>query len=242
MKKQLSLIIAAALLGGSLPSSASAREKRPWKDTAEVSIVSTNGNSKTLTTAAKNLFDYAWAKAALELAAGGLGSRNQDVVTAEKYSAHEKLSFKFSGKNYFFERFGWTRNRFAGFWHRWDMNLGAGREFLGLERHTLNGEAGFGYVAEERIIAEDQRFGSGRLYSKYGFRISETAKFFQDAEYSHNFKDPENYRIDTETALVASINSVFSIKLSYVWNRVGKPSPGFARDDSTTSVGLIANF
>src|SRR5690242_8586587 len=65
---------------------------KPWKNAAEVSVVSTNGNSKATTTSAKDTFNYQWSKAALELIAGGLGSRDGDGVTAEQYNASEKLS------------------------------------------------------------------------------------------------------------------------------------------------------
>ena len=45
--------------------------KNPWKDSGEVSVVSTNGNSKSTSTSAKNTFNYDWIKEALELIAGG---------------------------------------------------------------------------------------------------------------------------------------------------------------------------
>ncbi|MBI2363364.1 MAG: DUF481 domain-containing protein, partial [Elusimicrobia bacterium] len=210
---------------------------------AEVSLVSTNGNSRTTTSAAKNTFLYEWASTALELVGGALGAKSKGVVTDERYNASEKVSRKISEFNYAFERFGWDKNRFAGVANRYDSALGFGRRLLALERHTLKAEMGGGYINEERTQGATRvSFASGRAYSKYEFVVSPTAKFSQDGEYLHNFAFADDYRIKTETALQASVTAVFSVKLSYLWTRVGKPPPGFIRDDTTTAVALIANF
>lgn len=216
--------------------------KKPWKDTAEASLVSTNGNSKATTTAAKNLFIYAWTQAHLELEGGALGAKSKGEVTSERYNASEKVAWDWSKRDYLFERFGWDKNRFAGYRNRYDSSVGAGREFLGLERHKLIGEAGFGYISEERITEKAKKFGTARAYSKYELKLSDTANFSQSGEYIHDLEESKNYRLNTETALTAAINSLFSIKASYVWNRVGKPAAGFSRDDTTTAVALIASF
>ncbi|MFH1723789.1 MAG: DUF481 domain-containing protein [Elusimicrobiota bacterium] len=218
-----------------------APEKR-WKDTAEVSLVTTNGNSRATTTSAGNRFEYSWTRTTLGVNAGALGAKSEDRVTTERYNASEKVSFRFTDHNYVFERFGWERNRYAGFLHRWDFSSGLGRELLHMEKHSLISELGFGYTNEERVDAPRQHFASGRTYSKYTWQVSETATFSQDGEVLANFKDMDGYRLNTETALTASITVHFSIKTAFLWNRVGAPPPGVLKDDTTTSVALIANF
>src|SRR3989338_2553555 len=105
-----------------LAAAAQAQEApKKWKDAAELSYVQTSGNSKTTTLSAKNLFNYDWQKAALELAAGGLGTKSGTSVTGEQYNASEKVSWKLTGKNYTFEKIAWDKNRFAGIKDRWDL-------------------------------------------------------------------------------------------------------------------------
>jgi len=215
---------------------------KAWKDSAEVAVMTTNGNTKTQTSSGKNHFEYNWTKAKLDLNAGGLGSKNEGVVTAERYNAAEKAAYKVSDRNYVFERFGWEKNRFAGIANRWDFSLGAGRELLALAAHIVMAEFGFGYINEERIQSKRKDFSSGRVYSKYTWKISETANFSQDGEYLANFEDSKGYRLNTETAVTAAISTHFSIKTSYVWNRVGDPPPGFIKDDTTFAVALLASF
>ena len=236
-------ILAALMLAAASAAAADDAPPKKWKDTAEVSIVSTNGNSRTTTASAKNLFVYDWTSTKLELEGGGLGAKSKGVVTDERYNASEKVSQKVSEFNYVFERFGWDKNRFAGVANRYDAALGFGRRLLALERHTLKAEMGGGYINEERTQgAKRVSFGSGRAYSKYEFIVSPTAKFSQDGEYLHNFAFADDYRIRTETALQATVTSIVSVKVSYLWTRVGKPPPGFIRDDTTTAIALIASF
>jgi putative salt-induced outer membrane protein YdiY len=217
---------------------------KPWKNTGEVSVVSSNGNSKATSTSAKDTFNYKWSKAALELIAGGLGSSSGNKVTAEQYNASEKVLYPFtdSQKNYVFEKFGWDKNQFAGYRNRWDGNVGYGREIFNISSNTLTSEIGGGYINEERIDAPRNDFASGRAYAKYVRILSATAQFSQDAEYLHDWSDSKDYRLNTETAIIASLTTHLSLKASYKWNRVGKPPAGIGKDDTTTMVALIINY
>ncbi len=228
-------------LAAALPAAA-ADEAKPWKDTAELSYVKTTGNSKNSTLSAKNLFNYDWTRAALELAAGGLGTNSEGTTTAEQFNAHEKVSLKFSGKNYAFERLGWEKNRFANIQDRWDLGLGLGRNLIDKENDKLSLEAGGGYIWEDRITSKNEDFGTYRGYMKYQRKLSPTAHAAQDLEWLGNLKDSSGYRINAETALVASINSHMSMKASYVWKMVNKPGAGFRRKDTITGVSLIINY
>ena len=104
--------------------------KKPWKNSTELSVVSSNGNTKSESTSGKNTFVYDWSKSSLELIGGGMGARNQGVTTAERYFASEKFSYKLSDRNYAFEKFGWDKDRFSGIRNRYDSGLGLGRELI----------------------------------------------------------------------------------------------------------------
>ncbi len=233
------LFFAACLMAAA---SAYAQDTRNWKDSAELSYVQTSGNSKTATTAAKNRFTYDWRKAALELAAAGLGTESGNSVTAEQYNASEKVSLKLEGKNYAFEKTAWDKDRFAGILDRWDFALGVGRHLLDSADDKLSVEAGGGYIFEDRLRAANQSFGTYRGYAKYVRTLSPTANASQDLEYLGNLKDSNGYRMNAETSLTASINSHFSLKASYLWKFVNSPTPGFKKTDTTTSVAVIVNY
>jgi putative salt-induced outer membrane protein YdiY len=237
----MAVVILLAAAAPALAQEAAAPKK--WKDAAELSYVQTSGNSKTATTAAKNLFNYDWEKAALELAGGGLGTKSRDTVTAEQYGASEKVSFKLAGKNYAFQKTGWNKDRFAGIKDRWDLGLGLGRHILEKGNDSLFAEVGGGYIFEDRLPgAENKSFGTYRGYAKYIRTLSPTANASQDLEYLGNLKDSKGYRMNAETALVASISTHFSLKASHTWKFVNSPSAGFKKTDTMNSMAIIVNY
>lgn len=221
---------------------APAEPKKAWSESAELSVVSANGNTKSTTSSAKNTFIYNWTRTILELVAGGLGSRNDGHTIAEQYNAHEKVSFKVSDRNYLFEKVGWDKNRFAGIDNRYDSSVGAGREIWKTPKNDWLVELGGGYISEERTVGPRNDFGSGRFYTKYVHTISPTANFSQDGEYLINVEDDADYRAKTETALTAAMSTHLSLKVSYKWMHVGRPPVGFHKNDTLTTVGLLVNY
>lgn len=213
-----------------------------WTQTAQVTYLSANGNTKSSTLGASELFKYDWGNASLELTGAALGSSQDGVVTAEQYNAAEKFIRKISDRNYVFERVGWDKNRFAGIANRIDASVGLGRELIKTAKDLLILELGGGYVNEQRIKSPRVDFGSGRVYAKYARALSDTASFSQDAEYLHSFSDQDDYRLNAETSLTASLTTHFSLKTSFVWKKVNIPPPGFVKNDTLTSLALIFNY
>ncbi|MDD2804135.1 MAG: DUF481 domain-containing protein [Elusimicrobiales bacterium] len=234
-------IIGVSLLALGL--NAAAQEVKPWKDAAELSYVQTAGNSKTSTISGKNLYNYDWGKTALEIVAGGLGTKSRNTVTAEQFNASEKLSFKLTGKNYAFQKTAWDKNRFAGIQDRWDAAIGVGRHILNTADDNLFAELGGGYILEDRMPGVDnESFGTFRGYAKYIRTLSASANASQDLEYLGNLKDSSGYRMNAETALVASISTHFSLKASHTWKYVNLPGGAFKKTDEMNSVAIIVNY
>ncbi len=241
MIKRKALILVLGSVFFSTPGLLRAAEK-PWKNVTEFSLASTNGNSKASSISGKNSYLHNWSKIAMELIGGGYGAKSTGEVTAEKYFASEKLSYKLSDRNYAFERGAWDKDRFSGIKSRYDMTAGLGREVLKRPKDLLIAELGGGRLVEERYNQKTNSFGSGRAYSKYTHTISETASFSQDAEYLANFKNKDDFRVNTETALLAALSAHLSLKVSYLWKHVGEPPLGRVRNDTTTMIALVATY
>jgi putative salt-induced outer membrane protein YdiY len=216
---------------------------KKWKDAGEASYVSTNGNTRTTTTAAKDTFTYDFDKfTQLVIEGGALGARSAGATTAEQYYAGEKAEQKIGDNDYLFERFRWDRNVFAGIAAMNSATLGAGRTFWNTKSNVFNAEAGPGFVNEERVGENHQDYASARAYAKYQHVFNPTASFSQDAEYLQNLQTSNDLHFNTVTALTTTLTSVFSIKTSFTWKHWTAPPPGFIKDDTTTGVALIANF
>lgn len=244
MRKISCLLALLGTLAGASPVCLRAEEapKKSWKNVTEASLVSANGNTNSSTYEAKDTFSYDWKKSALELVGSALGAENDGESTAEQYLASQKFSYKLTDRNYAFEKFTWNKDRFAGIKNRNDATAGLGRELIKSERNEWLAELGGGFVSEERTVDEDNEFTSGRAYTKYIHIFTPTATFSQDVEYQHNFENRDDFRINTETSLISALSTHFSLKVSYRWKHVGVPPLGFVRNDTITSVALIASY
>lgn len=237
----LRITLLAALIFRGHEARAQEPAKKSWKDTAELNLTNTTGNTKVMTLGINDLYGYDRARWGLELKAGLLTSRSQGAATAEQYNAGEKAIDKVTGSFYGYEKVGWDKNRFAGILSRYDASLGVGDVLLEKGSDKVSAEAGAGFIAERRPDKQNN-FASGRLYGKYLRTLSKTANLSQDAEYLNDFKDAKDYRFNAETALIAAVSTRFSLKASYKWKRVGKPAPGFGKDDTILGAALILNY
>ena len=225
-----------------LPAAGFAQSDKKWKDAAELTYLNSKGNTDVETFGVNNTFTDQWGWWGMELKAGALTSNTAGTTTAEQYNASEKGTRKFTDTFYVYERYAWDKNRFSGIDDRHDTSAGLGAEALRTKLDLLALELGGGYVAESRAGGPEKNFGSGRAYAKYTRKLSDTATFTQDAEYLHDFGTPKNYRVNTETALVASLTTHFSLKVSYKYHRVNLPPAGFKKEDTIAGAALIVNF
>jgi putative salt-induced outer membrane protein YdiY len=224
-------------------SAASAYDYKPWKNTAELSVFSANGNTKTQAISGKDSFAYEFSpETKAEVEGGGYGARNDGRVMAEQYFALEKVSHKISERNYLFERYRWNRDLFAGVVQRHNSSVGAGRELWKTSSDLLVAELAPGYGNEQRINDEHKSFASARAYVKYTRDISESAKFSQDGDYTLSLADSRDAWVSTETALTGALTSVLSVKNAFVWKHDNRPVPDKRKDDTILSVALVASF
>ena len=166
MKKFITIMIylSMLILLIALVAQAADAPAKPWKANAEVSFVNANGNTKATTLSAKGKYNYDWAKDGLEVEAGAFNTTNQQVTTAEQYFASERVTRKWTDKDYLFEKIRWDKDRFAGVRDRYDMGVGEGRLLLDLAKDKLNAELGAGYITEDHYDSiPKSEYATGRL-------------------------------------------------------------------------------
>lgn len=215
-----------------------------WSDEAELSYVETSGNSDVKTLSAKNLLKYkftdrlsgSWKLAALRGEAAG-------ALTAERYLTELRGEYVITTRTYAFVTAGWAKDEFAGIASSASLGPGVGYKFLTGPVHLLLGEAGLVYVAEHYTNNTQSTRVDGRLFGSYVYAFTDKNKFLQTLEYLHDFDDSENYRFNSETALVTTLTGVFSIKISYTVRYDHLPIPSILNQtDTVLAVALLANF
>jgi len=215
----------------------------PWSGTAELSYVATSGNTDTETAggAVSALYDPgSWSvKGALSY----VRSRNEGELDAEKLVGELKLRRDLRPGLDGFVRGRYLENRFAGIRSSVAVDAGVVWKLLEGERHTLGLSAGAGYLTESRVADPDREFASLTVGGDYAWKVSETTELTEALTWTGHLDDSgDDWRLSHAAALVTSINSIFSIKLSHTLDHRNQPPTGFGKRDSVSSVALVAKF
>lgn len=238
------LTIGVSLLG--LPCIAVAEDanNKSWSDDAELSYVSTSGNSSVSTLAAKNLYtqklaehlSFLWKLEALK-------GKSDGVMTAERYFTDLRLEYDYTERAYSYVNTGWMTDKFAGVDERVNVGVGGGYKFLNGPQSFLKSEAGVSAVKESYIDNTDRRFTEGRVFGEYVYAFTKKNKFSQSIEYLHDFDNTGNYRYNSETAVTATMTDNLSLKVSYLIKYDHEPIPStLGKRDTIFSTAIVASF
>ena len=220
-----------------------AEQAQPWADEAEISYVDTSGNSEVTTLAAKNKLTYHfnenWSGLWKFRALNGESDGQRD---AESYFTEFRGDYAPTERMYYYGSANWLKDRFTDIDSRYTLGGGSGYKFVVGPKHFLLAEAGLTYTIEELMDDSDREYLGGRLYTEYEYHISDDTKFTQSLEALLDFEDMQNYMLNSETALITAINSVFSFKTSYVIKYDHEPADNSDDTDTILAASLVANF
>lgn len=214
----------------------------PLTGKAELSFVSTTGNSDSQMFGAGLEFDYAngpWSA----LAKGAfVRGATRGAVTAESSSGELRGARQLTPKLEVFVQADFLRNTFAGIAHHWDGLAGAAYSFIETKRQTLKGSLGAGYTAETRVVPPNKNFVMGQADVLYAFKISNTADLSEEVVYTRDFKDSADWRVANTLGVSVAMTSLLSLKASHGLLYLNEPAAGFGKTNTITSVALVAKF
>lgn len=237
-----SLVLAALLL---VPATAAAQDStppRPWKLQTDFGFVNTAGNTSTTTLNGGESFSYTTGPWTLGQLFAVVYGKTDGERSAENYTASLRGDYAFT------EHFGvyglgkWDRNEFAGIERRFEEGTGFTFKPVARERTTLSLEAGISAIQERVVEGADNTFASGRGALLFKQLFATAAYFQQTAEILPNLKESADYRVNTETALVAPLSKSIAFKASYVIKFDNDPEPGFKETDRFLTSGLQIVF
>jgi len=218
-------------------------EEQRWHDEAELSYVDTSGNSEVTTLSVKNKLKYQFSeKFSGRWKFQALNGESNGQRDAESYSTELRSDYAPTQRLYNYLSANWLKDRFADIDHRYTFGAGSGYKFLTGAKHFLIGEAGLTYTIEQLIDDSDTEYLGGRLFTEYIYQISEDIKFSQSLEALLDFENTQNYMLNSETALITAINSVFSFKTSYVIKYDNEPAQNSDDTDTVLAASLVADF
>jgi putative salt-induced outer membrane protein len=182
--------------------------------------------------------------------------RTDGDKSAENYRAHLRLEHHLTDGLFVFGLTGWERNVFAGIGRRLEETVGLSWKPVALPRDELGFEGGLSLFQQHNTVAEppgtfDNNYKAGRIGANYKHTFSKSAFASQSVDFLPNFDDATDWRLNTESSLVAPISTAIGLKLAYVIRYDNlpslKPAPNptlerFAKTDRFFTAGISISY
>jgi putative salt-induced outer membrane protein len=136
----------------------------------------------------------------------------------------------------------YDRNRFAGISQRTEEYLGLLFRVLNAPADTIRIETGGSLTQQRGTDGVTNNFPAARgaLWYKHGF--SPSAFFLQTVETIPNLDVSDDWRVNTESAVVAPLSKRLSLKAGYVLRYDNLPEVGFKKTDRFVTTGVQLSF
>ena len=234
--------IGASLVVTAAASAAAQAPPKPREFTADVGFVSTTGNTEVTTF---NLGEKLILRAGRWEHREQLGSiyGSQDGrQTSNLVFGNVRSDFALTGSLAVFGFVGYDRNTFAGISRRFEEALGLAVKLLTRESDRWTMEAGLAMNQQRAVDGTSTDFASVRSGTAYRHNFTSAAYVQQSLEFLPNLETSDDYRLNSETALVAPLSTHVSMKLGYVVRYDNLPEPGKVSSDRIFTSGLQFNW
>jgi putative salt-induced outer membrane protein len=242
---------AAGVLALALTSAVYGQDPPPKKVTftGDIGFVNTAGNTEVTTLSLGDKLTYRAGILQLTQTFALVYGRSEGVQNANSQNLRGRADFFLVERLSVYGYVGYERNRFAGIARRTDEGAGLAFAALKTGRHELDLEAGGSLVQERRFpdpaldATVGENFLAGRGALRYKLLLGKNTWFQQSLEYLPNLEDGDDYRFNSETALVAPISSHFGLKAGYLikYNNA-PPAAGLAKTDRMLTTGLQISY
>lgn len=232
---------AAALL--LLPSLAAAQDKpKPREFSADLGYVGTTGNTDVSTFNLGEKLVLRAGKWEHKQQFGSIYASQDGKQTSNLLFTNWRSDWSFHPRLALFGFVGYDRNTFAGISRRFEEALGLSAKLVTLSADTWALEAGLASNQQRATDGTEKSFASVRSATVYRHNFSKTAYFQQGVEFLPNLETSEDYRVNSESALVAPLSTHVAMKLGYVVRFDNLPETGRNKSDRIFTTGLQFNW
>lgn len=213
-----------------------------WERSAELSLVSTGGNTSTQTLGLGGAI--VWRPGPLTTTAhvSFVRSETAGVETARTLVSQIRQARSITATLDVFGRLEYLSNEFAGIDDRLSVDAGVGWRLLEHAEQRLRLDAGLGYSHEARLSGEDLSFALVNLGSDYAWQISRVATLGDAALFTASLNDSEDWRFGNTVRFTTAMTRLLSLKLSHELKYANAPVPGFRKTDRILSAALVMRF
>ncbi len=239
------ILAAAAVTASAVAPRAAAQDAAPavvTKITADLGYVQTSGNTQVTTLNLGEKFTQQRGRLNLQQGFAMVYGKQRGVVTTNALRANLRGDYRIDKIFALFVGVGFDRDKFAGIERRFEENIGLQARLLGTASDTVRIEGGGSFTQQVGTDGVQKNFPAARGAASWRHVFSPAAYFQQNVEFIPNLKETEDWRVNTESAVVAPISARIGIKLAYVIRFDNLPEPGFTDTDKLFTTGIQITF
>jgi putative salt-induced outer membrane protein len=217
---------------------------KPVKATGDISFVKTGGNTDVLSLGASDKIEWKTSdRFTLKHQFGWVYGETDGVTSANALLTGLRGEYSLTKRVVVFLGVNYDYNMFAGVKRRFEEYAGLGFVLIDKPKDILRFDAGLSYFEEWALDTDvSNNFLAGRFAGDYKHFFAEKAYFQQIVEFIPNFEVSDDYRLNSETALVAPLSSNFAIKVGYTVRYRGLPPEGIKKTDTVFRTGLQVTY
>ena len=226
----------------SLLAASLAGQERPTSLTTDLGFVNVAGNTSVTSVTFGEVLTHTSGAWTLQQTFAALYGRTDGEKSAEQLRAGVRADHAISDRVGIYGLAGWDRNEFAGISRRFEEGIGVALQVIAEARTELAFETGVGATQQRNTLEESSNFLSGRAAGRFKRLLAEKAYLQQLLEFLPNVDASGDYRMVSETSLLAPLSTSIALKASYVIRYDNVPEPGFVKSDRVLTTGVQVNW
>ena len=212
------------------------------KATADLGFVQTSGNTQVTTLNFGEKLTQQRSRLTLQQGFAVVYGKQRDSVITSYIGANVRGDYKIDNILAVFAGVGFDRNTFAGITRRLEQQLGLQARLFAGAMDTLRVEGGGSLTQQLGTDGIESNFPAARGAAAWRHGFTPAAYFQQNIEFVPNLKTTEDWRVNTESSVVAPISPNIGLKISYVIRFDNLPQPTFSETDKIFTTGIQITF
>ena len=227
---------------------AQAKAPPPSEFNTDLGFVSVSGNTSVTTLSFGEKWIRRIARWEFKQELGAIYGETEGTETSNLLKASVRGDYGLGANLAIYARTAFDRNKFAGIKSRFAEGLGLVARIAATDISQFNIKGGFEMTQQDNLDGTSNSFASLRGATTWKHMFSANAYFFQGVEFLPNLDDGEDYRINSETTVVAPLSSHVAMKASYQLRFDNLPSldamgtAPLKKSDRILSTGIQVTF
>jgi len=208
--------IAIALLLSLAVSAQDAKKPPPTELSGDLGLVSVTGNTSVTTFNVNEKYIRRLDRWQFQQDLGSVYGKTAGVESSNLLRAGLRADYSLADHFALYGLTTYDRNKFAGIKARYAEGAGGVAKILATDIDQFNVEAGYQLTQQQNLVGPDHNFSALRLASSWKHSFTKASYFFEGVEYLPDLQDSQDYRINSETDVVAPLSSHVGMKFAYV--------------------------